>query len=831
MPQNDSNKKKHLFLTRDPQRDRYTSPNQAFTKEFITQLRERGPHGQNLKTQIESIQNSIPDIKENRRIKGYREDYGIYIEFESEPDFELKFDSLESDKAGIEVENIRESEGKIYATVYVPDGKLKYFLNKIEQYIEKNTKKKNQPKNKNLIENISHIRLATLKAFWTGIGNFDDISQNENRWWEIWIRTGDSDGERNKIQRDFLVACLHNSVSIKDTSIRFPERTVFLANTSIDVLANSFTILNCLAEFRNQPDTAETFMEMPREEQSERVDELIRRTTLTEGNVPAVCLIDTGVNNGHPLLQIGLADSDRLTYDSSWGIDDSSGHGTSMAGLALYGDLTQQLSSTEPILLEHRLESIKLFHEHYTHDPELYGAVTQECIYRSEVNAPDRKRVHCLATTSEENRYQGRPTSWSAALDQISFGELDDPEHKRLIILSAGNIPDSQAYSSYPANNILESIHDPGQSWNSITTGGYTQKSFIDTTKYGELMLIAPPNELAPSSTTSVNWEKKWPLKPEVVLEAGNYGKETSTDFVSTLDSLSLLTTYHRPSERLFTIFGDTSAAAAEASRIIAIIQHQYPDYWPESLRGLLIHSAEWTREMLAHRSIADINITEKTNILRKYGYGVPDLDKAIWCASNFTTLIIQQHLTPFINESGEIKSNEVNFHSLPWPADFFQELSSLTIKLKITLSYFIEPNPTQRQYFGKYDYASHGLRFDLKKGTETNEEFKRRINREAREKNDKTKYTGLKWSLGPKVRNVGSIHSDTWIGTAAELAEMDSIAIFPVSGWWRLRKRLERWNNSVRYSLIVSLEAENTSIDIYTRIYNIVNTPIRITI
>jgi hypothetical protein len=234
---------------------------------------------------------------------------------------------------------------------------------------------------------------------------------------------------------------------------------------------------------------------------------------------------------------------------------------------------------------------------------------------------------------------------------------------------------------------------------------------------------------------------------------------------------------------------------------------------------------------MLAHRSIADINITEKTNILRKYGYGVPDLDKAIWCASNFTTLIIQQHLTPFINESGEIKSNEVNFHSLPWPADFFQELSSLTIKLKITLSYFIEPNPTQRQYFGKYDYASHGLRFDLKKGTETNEEFKRRINREAREKNDKTKYTGLKWSLGPKVRNVGSIHSDTWIGTAAELAEMDSIAIFPVSGWWRLRKRLERWNNSVRYSLIVSLEAENTSIDIYTRIYNIVNTPIRITI
>lgn len=831
MPPEDPNQRKHLFLTQNPQKERYTSPKQAFTKEFITHLRERHQHGQNLKTQINAIQDSIPEIKENRRNKGYREDYGIYIEFESEQDFQLKFESLENTGTGIEVENVREIEGRTYATVYVPDGELKYFISKINQYIEKNTKISDQPKNKKLIENISNIRLATVKAFWTGIENFDDISLSENRWWEVWIRTGNSENERNEIENDFLDVCAQNSVTINNIKIKFPERTVYLVKTSIDIFASSFTILNCLAEIRKPQETAETFMEMSLSEQSDWIDDLLRRTSLLSGDIPAVCLIDTGVNNGHPLIQVGLSDNDRLTYNDSWGIADNHGHGTSMAGMALYGDLFQQLSSTESIQLEHRLESVKLYNEQHSHDPELYGAVTQECIFRSEINAPRRKRVHCLAISSNEDQYFGRPTSWSAALDQVSFGELDYQAQKRLIIISAGNVNVFLAHYSYPERNILESIHDPGQSWNSVTVGGFTQKTSIDTAIHGALIPVAPNNELAPSSTTSVMWERKWPIKPELVLEAGNYAKDTFNNTIVDPDSLRLLTTFNKPTEKLFTCFGDTSAAAAQASRICAIIQYQYPNYWPETLRGLLIHSANWTSEMLAQRDIGERNVTEKRKLLRKYGYGVPDLRKAIWCASNFTTLIIEQHITPFINESNNIKTNEVHFHPLPWPKSFFQELSSINIRLKITLSYYVEPNPAQRKYSGKYEYASHGLRFDLKKGTETADEFKKRINKKSRDDDDEeTNYTGLKWSIGPNVRNVGSIHSDVWTGTAAELAGMDTIAIFPVSGWWRIRKRLERWNNSVRYSLIVSLEVESPEIDIYTPIYNVVHLPITVT-
>ncbi len=830
MPSEESRRRRQLFFSRTPLKERYTSPKHGRANELITQIRERPQHGQSLKTQVKTIQDSINDIKSDRRAKGYREDYGIYIEFESEEGFELKFESLENIKLGIEVENIRDVDGKTYATVYVPDGKLKYFLTKIDQYLEKSTPKTNKPKNKELIENISHIHLATLKAFWTGIGNFDEIQRDENRWWEIWIRTGNDSTERDQIENDFIEACSKNFVTIKDIKIKFPERTVYLAKTSVDVLMNSFTILNCLAEIRNPEETAEVFMGMPLEEQREWAEDLIQRTSMLSGNLPAICIIDTGINNGHPLLQVALVDEDKLTYNVAWGVDDPYGHGTEMAGIALYGDLFQQLTATESIQLTHKLESVKLYNDNHPHDPELYGAVTQECIYRAEVNAPYRRRVHCLAITSKENRYRGAPTSWSAAIDQVSFGVLDDPNNKRLILISAGNVDVFNQQYNYPDSNILDSIHDPGQSWNSLTASGYTQKNAIDTGIHGSLKPIAANNELAPSSTTSVMWKKKWPIKPEIVLESGNYAKDLNNS-VTNLDSLRLLTTSNKPTVKLFETFGDTSAAVAQASRIAAIIQSQYSNYWPETIRGLLIHSAEWKAEMLSHRNIRDLNATEKNNILRKYGYGVPDLEKAMWCANNFSTLIIQQDIKPFIVESNEVKTNEVNFHSLPWPKDFFQELSSVNIRLKITLSYFIEPNPTHRKFFGKYDYASHGLRFDLKKGTETIEDFKRRINKKAREENDETSYIGLtNWSLGSQTRNVGSVHSDTLNGTAATLADMDTIAIYPVSGWWRIRKRLKRWDNSVRYSLIISLEVEEPEIDIYTPIYNIVHTPIIIT-
>lgn len=62
-------------------------------------------------------------------------------------------------------------------------------------------------------------------------------------------------------------------------------------------------------------------------------------------------------------------------------------------------------------------------------------------------------------------------------------------------------------------------------------------------------------------------------------------------------------------------------------------------------------------------------------------------------------------------------------------------------------------------------------------------------------------------WTLGQQCRDKGSIHKDIWEGSALDLALCHPIAIHPISDWWKTRKKLKRYDNSVRYSLVVSIE------------------------
>lgn len=119
---------------------------------------------------------------------------------------------------------------------------------------------------------------------------------------------------------------------------------------------------------------------------------------------------------------------------------------------------------------------------------------------------------------------------------------------------------------------------------------------------------------------------------------------------------------------------------------------------------------------------------------------------------------------------------------------------------MKVTLSYFIEPNPGERGWAYRHRYVSHGLRFKVKGSLESYDDFKWRINEAVREEEEsRTTDTSEEenWFLGPKTRDSGSLHSDIWHGAAVELAQKDAIAVYPVGGWWKEKKYLERYDNS----------------------------------
>lgn len=216
-------------------------------------------------------------------------------------------------------------------------------------------------------------------------------------------------------------------------------------------------------------------------------------------------------------------------------------------------------------------------------------------------------------------------------------------------------------------------------------------------------------------------------------------------------------------------------------------------------------------------------NRNDYRNLLRICGYGVPSLDRAIWSAENSVNLIIEDELQPFIkNGSSSPTSNEMHIHELPWPSDLLLELGDVNVRMKVTLSYYIEPGLGEIGWKDKYRYPSCALLFDVNNPTEDKENLLKRINKAMREdKDDKgdVKNDSDRWVVGINNRNVGSIHSDIWEGSASQLSQSNYIIVYPKTGWWKTRTNLKRFNSKVRYSLVVTIETPKNDIDLYTTI------------
>jgi hypothetical protein len=114
---------------------------------------------------------------------------GLYVVFQGRSGFDLKLTSLDAQGSGIELVCVDDENGAPQAIVFVPDGKVKYFVKKFEAYAIATTKK-GKRKNKDLVERIAQIRLATLRALWTET-TLEFPDGNRPIWWEVWLRTSD----------------------------------------------------------------------------------------------------------------------------------------------------------------------------------------------------------------------------------------------------------------------------------------------------------------------------------------------------------------------------------------------------------------------------------------------------------------------------------------------------------------------------------------------------------------------------------------------------------------------------------------------------------------
>lgn len=102
------------------------------------------------------------------------------------------------------------------------------------------------------------------------------------------------------------------------------------------------------------------FIDIENSEQIEWATDLLDRLEISEDTNVYISILDTGVNNGHLLLNPVLRDEDCKSFDLSWTSSDIAGHGTNMSGVVAYGDLKEALIGFDKIKINHRLESLKI---------------------------------------------------------------------------------------------------------------------------------------------------------------------------------------------------------------------------------------------------------------------------------------------------------------------------------------------------------------------------------------------------------------------------------------------------------------------------------------
>jgi hypothetical protein len=675
---------------------------------------------------------------------------------------------------------------------YVPPGKLSWLEKRLNQYGE--TAAKEKPRNAALIGVLDELRLANFDDLWT-----DDVERlpayGEEAQWELWVRSSAA--------QPFSALMEKVDIEVEKTRLDLPGRQVRWVKATRDQLERVVLNSDAIVQVRSGQDLLNAQPE-PTVFNFPEQAALVARVKPPEPDSPTVCILDTGAAAAHPLL--APAARSVIAVRASWSLDDQHGHGTAMSGVALYGDLRNYGGTSDDIKLTYGLESVKMIQDDYGAS-ETLAQYTKDAVSRIEISAPDVRRVFCIAATTNR-RVSGTLTTWSVALDSLA-AEWD---YQRLFVVAAGNVRQNapRRTESYPDLNDSTGLGEPAQAYNALAVGGYTDLTDITDAAFKDYAVLASQGDLSPHSRTSVSWPGNRFRKPDIVMEAGNLSAPPGGHHERITD-LSLITTSNDIPTFART-FDATSAAAAQAAGLAAEILASDRRFWPETARALIVHSASWTPRM---RALVDQGTINRNTALKRWGYGVPNRARALSSAKDRLTVVIQDTLQPYRLEKPRPRINQMNLHVLPLPVEELRALDTMQIEMRVTLSYFVEPNAASDEY------ASHLLDWTTMKPGESQKSFLDRINVEERDVDWKTsnvKYR-KRWTFGAD-RSAGTLVSDSLVDSAVAIADLGSIAIVPRMGWWCARTEENRVENLARYSLIVSFRPvaeHDIAIDLYT--------------
>jgi len=571
--------------------------------------------------------------------------------------------------------------------------------------------------------------------------------------------------------------------------------------------------------------------------------------TPPDSSAPAVCVIDSGIQEEHSLLQPAIDRETSFCFLSNKAkeIGDyvrPAGHGTRVAGAVLFGDSIPRSGQHQ---LPCWIQNARILDADCKIPLDLFPAAAIRAAIERFHESPRKTRLFNHSINTVVPCRTRHMSAWAAEIDLLS-ARLDI-----LVVQSAGNLYCSAsapflgikehiaAGRDYPGYLCEPSsrIGNPAQSLQALTVGSVAHRVFENS---GWKSLAGGPGHPSAFSRSGFGiWDV---IKPEVVEFGGDNLRSPSTppDVAIPSDGREcypelVRSTMFPPGPAVDRDQVGTSFAAPKVTHIAAQLQNLLPEEPCLLYRALIVQSArwpEWTRPALEELQTLkqalpklkrkknrddDLNrrieaaMTRRTeledyltNLLRMIGYGIPDLERATTNTAHRTTFIT--------SGATSIKAGEGHIYQVPIPEAMRRPGDDFDILIEVTLSYVARPRRTRRnlrRYLSTWaEWKCNGLDESIGK-------FRARALKdyETEEEGD----SNFGWTLGTHPghgiikgakRSSGTVQKDWAVKKSSSLPESFCIAVVGHEGW-----SLDP-DATAQYALCVSFEILGKQIPIY---------------